>query len=119
MQTYTENYLQSGGEKDFSNYYSANYNLAKFNNELKEKIIFSTHNLANENSFNQFQLILCRNVLIYFERELQIKVLELFNNSLENLGYIGLGTKESLEYSSISKKYERLNGAKIWRKIRE
>ena len=119
MQTYTENYLQSGGDKDFSNYYSANYNLAKFNNELKEKIIFSTHNLANENSFNQFQLILCRNVLIYFERELQIKVLELFNNSLENLGYIGLGTKESLEYSSISKKYERLNGAKIWRKIRE
>ena len=119
MQTYTENYLKSGGQKDFSDYYTANYNLAKFNNELKQKIIFSTHNLVTENSFNQFQLILCRNVLIYFERTLQIKVLELFNNSLENLGYIGLGSKESLEYSSVSKKYERLSDAKLWRKIRE
>ncbi|MFS8082127.1 MAG: CheR family methyltransferase [Ginsengibacter sp.] len=119
MQTYTENYLKAGGQKDFSDYYTANYNLAKFDNKLKQKIIFSTHNLVTENSFNQFQLILCRNVLIYFERNLQIKVLELFNNSLENLGYIGLGSKESLEYSSVSNKYERLTGAKIWRKIRE
>lgn len=119
MQTYTENYLKTGGQKDFSDYYTANYNLAKFDNKLKQKIIFSTHNLVTENSFNQFQLILCRNVLIYFERNLQIKVLELFNNSLENLGYIGLGSKESLEYSSVSNKYERLTGAKIWRKIRE
>ena len=119
MQVYTENYLKAGGQKDFSDYYTANYTLAKFNNELKQKIIFSTHNLVSENSFNQFQLILCRNVLIYFERRLQIKVLELFNNSLENLGYIGLGSKESLEYSSVYNKYERLNGAKIWRKIRE
>ncbi len=119
MQAYTENYLKSGGQKDFSDYYTANYNLAKFNNELKQKIIFSTHNLVSENSFNQFQLILCRNVLIYFERGLQIRVLELFNNSLENLGYIGLGSKESLDYSSIYNIYERLAGAKIWRKIRE
>ncbi|MEO5501848.1 MAG: protein-glutamate O-methyltransferase CheR [Ginsengibacter sp.] len=119
MQTYTENYLKAGGQKDFSDYYTANYNLAKFDSDLKQKIIFSTHNLVSENSFNQFQLILCRNVLIYFDRRLQIKVLELFNNSLENLGYIGLGSKESLEYSSIYNKYERLTGAKIWRKIRE
>lgn len=119
MQVYTENYLKAGGQKDFSDYYTANYTLAKFNNELKQKIIFSTHNLVSENSFNQFQLILCRNVLIYFERGLQIKVLELFNNSLENLGYIGLGSKETLEYSSIYNKFERPTGAKIWRKIRE
>lgn len=119
MQAYTENYLKAGGQKDFSDYYTANYTLAKFNNELKQKIIFSTHNLVSENSFNQFQLILCRNVLIYFERGLQVMVLKLFNNSLENLGYIGLGSKESLEYSSIYNKYERLTGAKIWRKIRE
>lgn len=119
MQTYTENYLKAGGQKDFSDYYTANYTLAKFNNELRQKIIFSTHNLVSENSFNQFQLILCRNVMIYFERGLQIKVLELFNNSLENLGYLGLGSKESLEYSSVYNKYERLAAAKIWRKIRE
>jgi chemotaxis protein methyltransferase CheR len=116
MKQYSENYIASGGINDFSSYYSANYSLAKFNADLKEKIIFSTHNLVSDHSFNEFQLILCRNVLIYFDRELQFKVLQLFDNSLENLGYLALGTKETTDFSPISKRYKRLETEKIWRK---
>ncbi len=117
MKQYSENYIASGGIMDFSSYYTANYSLAKFNEELKSKIIFSTHNLVSDHSFNEFQLILCRNVLIYFDRDLQHKVLSLFDDSLEELGYLALGTKETLDFSIISKKYKRLPGQKIWRKI--
>ncbi|MDO7744268.1 MAG: protein-glutamate O-methyltransferase CheR [Pedobacter sp.] len=116
MKQYSENYISSGGTNDFSSYYTANYSLAKFNEELKSKIIFSTHNLVSDHSFNEFQLILCRNVLIYFDRDLQHKVLELFDDSLEGLGYLALGTKETLDFSQISKSYKRLPGEKIWRK---
>jgi chemotaxis protein methyltransferase CheR len=119
MKQYSENYIAAGGSENFSNYYSANYSLAKLNDDLKSKIIFSTHNLVSDNSFNEFQLILCRNVLIYFDRDLQVKVFDLFDNSLENLGYIGLGTKETLDFSHISKKYKKLDSKKIWRKISE
>lgn len=119
MKQYSENYINAGGSQNFSDYYSANYSLAKLNDELKRKIIFSTHNLVSDNSFNEFQLILCRNVLIYFERELQLKVFNLFDNSLENLGYLALGSKETLDFSSIKNKYKRLDTAKIWRKIVE
>ncbi len=117
IQLYTENYLASGGKESFSEYYSANYSLGRLNSELKEKIIFSTHNLVTDNSFNEFQLILCRNVIIYFDRELQNTVFNLFDSSLEKLGYLALGTKETLDFSQISKNYERLSGAKIWKKI--
>lgn len=119
MKQYSENYIASGGSENFSNYYSANYSLAKLNDDLKSKIIFSTHNLVSDNSFNEFQLILCRNVLIYFDRDLQVNVFDLFDNSLENLGYIGLGSKETLDFSHISKKYKKLDSNKIWRKISE
>lgn len=118
MKQYSENYIAAGGTQDFSSYYSANYSLAKFDDELKSKIIFSTHNLVSDHSFNEFQLILCRNVLIYFDRDLQNKVLELFNDSLEDLGYLALGTKETIEFSDIHKQYKRLPANKIWRKQR-
>jgi chemotaxis protein methyltransferase CheR len=117
MKQYSENYILSGGSKDFSSYYSANYSLAKFNEELKSKIIFSTHNLVSDHSFNEFQLILCRNVLIYFDRDLQHKVLNLFDDSLEELGYLALGTKETINFSAVAKKYKRLDTEKIWRKM--
>lgn len=117
MKQYSENYILSGGAKDFSSYYTANYSLAKFDDELKSKIIFSTHNLVSDHSFNEFQLILCRNVLIYFDRDLQHKVLNLFDESLEGLGYLALGTKETLNFSQITNKYVRLQPEKIWRKI--
>src|ERR1700727_1821526 len=102
MQKYSENYIQSGGVKDLSRYYTANYHLAKFDSPLTAKIIFSTHNLVSDFSFNEFQLILCRNTLIYFERDLQSKVFKLFDYSLENFGYLALGSKESLRFSPIA-----------------
>ena len=117
MKQYSENYILSGGTKDFSSYYTANYSLAKFNDDLKSKLIFSTHNLVSDHSFNEFQLILCRNVLIYFDRDLQHKVLNLFDESLEELGYLALGTKETLNFSEIANKYKRLDAEKIWRKV--
>lgn len=117
IKLYTENYIAAGGSEQFSDYYAANYSLGKLKDELKSKIIFSTHNLVTDNSFNEFQLILCRNVIIYFDRPLQNTVFELFDNSLEKRGYLALGTKETLDFSSISKNYEKLKGEKIWRKI--
>lgn len=119
IQLYSENYIAAGGSEHFIDYYTANYSLGKLKDELKSKIIFSTHNLVTDNSFNEFQLILCRNVLIYFDRPLQNKVFELFNNSLEKFGYLALGTKETLDFSSVAKNFERLKGEKIWRKIHE
>lgn len=117
MKQYSENYILSGGTKDFSSYYTANYSLAKFDDELKSKIIFSTHNLVSDHSFNEFQLILCRNVLIYFDRDLQHKVLNLFDESLEELGYLALGTKETINFSQITNRYRRIQSEKIWRKV--
>ncbi|MDR6783616.1 chemotaxis protein methyltransferase CheR [Pedobacter africanus] len=117
MKQYSENYILAGGTKDFSSYYTANYSLAKFDEELKSKLIFSTHNLVSDHSFNEFQLILCRNVLIYFDRALQHNVLDLFDSSLDELGYLALGTKETVDFSRIAKRYKRLPGEKIWRKL--
>jgi len=119
MQKYSENYIQSGGVRDFSSYYTANYQLAKFDAALMEKMIFSTHNLVSDFSFNEFQLILCRNVLIYFERELQSKVFTLFDHSLENFGYLALGSRESLRFSPIAPRYRQVGKEKIWRKVYE
>lgn len=116
MKLYSENYNQSGGLKEFSNYYTANYGKAKFNEDLKSKMIFATHNLVSDRSFNEFQLIMCRNVLIYFEKELQNKVFKLFEESLEHLGYLALGSKETIKFSNLGENYKQLSGEKIWRK---
>ena len=99
MKLYSENYMLSGGKKDFSDYYTANYDSAKFDKSLQEKLILSTHNLVSDSSFNSFQLIICRNVLIYFDRGLQERVFRLFDNSLENLGFLALGAKETIRFS--------------------
>ncbi len=118
MRRYSENYILSGGKMEFSQYYTANYELAKFDDSLREKMIFSTHNLVSDRSFNEFQLILCRNVLIYFDKELQAKVFRLFDDSLETLGYLALGTKETLRFSPIASRFKQIaNPEKIWRKI--
>jgi chemotaxis protein methyltransferase CheR len=119
MQKYSENYIQSGGLRDFSSYYTANYHLAKFDSTLAGKMIFSTHNLVSDFSFNEFQLILCRNTLIYFDQELQARVFRLFDNSLENFGYLALGAKESIRFSSIANRYRQVGNEKIWRKIHD
>lgn len=118
MKQYSENYINSGGRHDFSKYYIAQYDTAKFDESFKSRIILATHNLVSDTSFNEFQLILCRNVMIYFDKELQDHVLELFDNSLEKLGYLALGSKETLKFSSVSARYKQLAGKeKIWRKV--
>lgn len=116
MQQYSENYILSGGKKDFSSFYTAQYGWAKFNQKLKQKIITATHNLVSDRSFNEFQLIFCRNVLIYFDKVLQDKVLKLFDDSLEKLGFLALGAKENLRFSIVANKFTQLGKEKIWRK---
>lgn len=117
MKLYTENYILSGGKKEFSDYYTANYDSVRFDSSLKEKLILSTHNLVSDSSFNSFQLIICRNVLIYFDKTLQERVFKLFDESLENLGYLALGSKETLRFSNLDKKYHQVDDQKIWKKV--
>lgn len=117
MKNYSENYILSGGKKDFSSYYTAKYNWAKFDERLKSRMIVSTHNLVSDRSFNEFQIIFCRNVLIYFDKELQDRVLTLFDESLDQLGFLVLGTKENLRFTSIAGNYSPFSiKDKIWRK---
>ena len=86
---------------------------------LKSRIILATHNLVSDTSFNEFQLILCRNVMIYFDKDLQDRALDLFDNSLEPLGFLAMGSKETLKFSSVMARYKQLdNKEKIWRKIK-
>lgn len=117
LRQYSENYILSGGRQDFSSYYSANYGSAKFLGTLSERMIFSTHNLVSDGSFNEFHLIMCRNVFIYFDKELQQRVFTLFDSSLEKLGYLALGSKETLKFSTIFPKYKQVGKEKIWRKM--
>lgn len=117
MKLYTENYIHSGGKKEFSDYYTANYDSVRFDSSLKEKLILSTHNLVSDSSFNSFQLIICRNVLIYFDKTLQERVFKLFDESLENLGYLALGSKETLRFSNLDKNYHQVDDQKIWKKV--
>ena len=118
MKQYSENYMLAGGKKDFSSYYTAKYDYAKFDESLQQKMIVSTHNLVTDRSFNEFQLIICRNVLIYFDKDLQDHVLKLFDESLEKLGFLALGSKESLRFSGVAKNFSQLqNKEKIWRKL--
>jgi len=99
MKSYTINYQRSGGQHEFSDYYIANYDSALFDKTLRRNIVFSAHNLATDESFNEFHLILCRNVLIYFNHELQNRVITLFHQSLCSLGFLGLGNKESILFT--------------------
>ncbi|HVX26434.1 MAG TPA: protein-glutamate O-methyltransferase CheR [Parafilimonas sp.] len=117
LKQYSENYIASGGKKDFSAYYTAKYDFAKFDQHLKQKVVTSTHNLVSDRSFNEFQLIFCRNVLIYFNKVLQDRVLKLFDDSLEKLGFLVLGTKENLRFSVVAGKFMQLGKEKIWRKM--
>lgn len=119
MRLYSENYILSGGKGDFSSYYTAQYNSAKFDDFLGKKIVVSTHNLVSDGSFNEFQLIMCRNVLIYFDKPLQDRVLHLFHESLEPMGILALGSKETLKFTDIGENFKQLDiKEKIWRKVR-
>lgn len=103
MKLYSENYQKTGALHTLSDYYSARYDAASINHSLKKNVLFSAHNLASEGVFNEFQLISCRNVLIYFNSELQKQVIDLFYNSLANFGFLCLGSKETLRNSEIGR----------------
>jgi len=109
MKEYAANYMHAGGPGDFSNYYTARYQNAIINNELRKNIHFSQHNLVTDHVFNEFQLVCCRNVLIYFNRQLQNKVIDLFYHSLSPLGYLALGTKESLTFTEAVSKFDAVD----------
>ncbi len=106
MKEYTQNYINSGGVQEFSQYYNVADGKAYFDDSLKKNMVFAVHNLVTDQSFNEFNLILCRNVLIYFDKELQSKTIHLFTESLIPLGYLALGSKESLLFSADSAQYE-------------
>lgn len=118
MRDYTVNYHQAGGTGEFSDYYTAQYDHVIFSSSLKNNIVFSEHNLATDGSFNEFQVILCRNVMIYFNKDLQARVHNLLYDSLSMFGVFGLGNKESLKFTPREACYEHLNGNdKLYRKI--
>jgi len=109
IKDYTANYQLSGGKESFSGYYTANYDSVIMNKSLKRNILWANHNLVTDSIFAEVHLILCRNVLIYFDKNLQNKVQELFHNSLTNGGILCLGSKEGLRFTDLSDEYTELD----------
>jgi chemotaxis protein methyltransferase CheR len=119
MQEYTDNYIRAGGTRSFSEYYTAKYDGALFRPALLRNVVFSQHNLVTDRSFAEVNVILCRNVLIYFDKSLQQRVHGLFYDSLATFGVLALGAKESMKFSQYEDCYEPVSGPqKIYRKVR-
>lgn len=117
MQQFTKNYLKAGGKMAFSEYYNTDHQFAYFSPSLNENLTFAQHNLVSDSSFNEFHVILCRNVMIYFDNALQQQVHRLFYDSLADGGFIGLGSKESILGMPKGLKYAEFNSSeKIYRK---
>lgn len=118
MQEYTTNYQKAGGHTSFADYYTARYDRAVLHANLRKHILFAPHNLVTDSSFNEFHVILCRNVMIYFRRSLQARVHELLYASLPLDGILALGMKESLALTPREADYETLDATrKIYRKV--
>ncbi|MET0618516.1 MAG: protein-glutamate O-methyltransferase CheR [Luteibacter sp.] len=114
---FTENHQQSGGRSSLSDYYTAAYGKASFDRSLRDRVLFSDHSLVTDAVFGEMHLISCRNVLIYFDNTLQDRTLKLFNESLIRKGFLGLGSKESLRFSSQAASFrEFVPGEKIYQK---
>jgi len=119
MREYTQNYIKAGGTHAFSEYYLAKYDGAQFQRSLIENVVFAQHNLVSDRSFNEFNVIVCRNVMIYFDRTLQDRVHRLFYDSLVTFGMLGLGHKESIRFSPHENAYEELDPSeKLYRRVR-
>jgi chemotaxis protein methyltransferase CheR len=118
MQTYTTNYIRAGGVRSFSDYYTAAYDRVILKSSLRENVVFAQHNLASDGSFNEFHVILCRNVMIYFNAELQAHVHRLLHDSLVMFGVIGLGARETIKFSPHENAYDELDrAAKLYRRV--
>ncbi|MGF6524753.1 CheR family methyltransferase [Variovorax sp. PvP013] len=114
---YTTNYQRSGGRRSFSDYYTAAYDAARFDPSLCADVIFADHSLATDSVFAETQLVSCRNVLIYFNRTLQDRALGLFHESLCHRGFLGLGSKESIDFSAYAGRFGPLaRDERIYRK---
>jgi chemotaxis protein methyltransferase CheR len=119
MKEYTENYQKAGGKASFSDYYTARYDRALMRPYLRENVVFAQHNLVTDGSFNEFNVILCRNVMIYFNKSLEARVHELLYQSLARLGVLGLGKKESLRFTPYEASYEPLDlDQRLYRKVK-
>lgn len=108
LKQYTENYQKAGGRESFSDYYSAHYDHAVMEQALKKHVLFSDHNLATDGVFGEMNLIMCRNVLIYFDRDLQNRVIKLFHDSLTEGGILCLGSKESIRLTDYAGAFDDL-----------
>jgi chemotaxis protein methyltransferase CheR len=118
MKQYTQNYQSAGGQEDFSQYYVAAYEGARFARALTENVVFAQHNLAMDRSFNEFNVIICRNVMIYFDKALQDHVHSLFYESLATFGILALGHKESINFTQYTERYDVIDAdERIYRKI--
>lgn len=118
LEGYLSNYREAGGNANFSDYYSDGYELIKFKSFLQERIMFSYHNLVTDGVFGEMNLICCRNVLIYFDKTLQERVLDLFTQSLRHGGFLCLGNKESLKFSDVRPQFETTDAKqRIFRKL--
>jgi chemotaxis protein methyltransferase CheR len=118
MRLYTENYQKAGGKQAFSDYYTAAYGGALFERSLIENVTFADHSLATDSVFAETHFISCRNVMIYFNRRLQNRVLGLFHESLCHRGFLGLGSKESIDFSSYAQRFEPLaRRERLFRKV--
>ncbi|MER1998808.1 MAG: protein-glutamate O-methyltransferase CheR [Lysinibacillus sp.] len=109
MQVYTRNYILAGGDESFSKYYKTSDNYAYFEPEFQNHMMFAQHNLVTDSSFQEFDVIICRNVLIYFKPELQADVHQLFFDSLTPGGFLGLGDKETLQFTPFNNSYSAIN----------
>ena len=117
MPEFTENYYRAGGTSSFSDYYHSHDSYIKMTEPLSRNITFAHHNLATDNVFGQFNLILCRNVLMYFGKTLQDRVFSLFHDSTAPLGYLCLGSHESIDYSKSRQRYKTIiEDSRIYRK---
>ena len=119
MREYTQNYIRAGGKRAFSDYYVSAYDGAAFDSALMRNVVFAQHNLVSDHSFNEFNVIACRNVMIYFDRALQSRVHDLFYESLARFGILAVGQRESINFTSHAAYYEELDAAeKLYRKVR-
>ena len=117
IKEYTMNYQKAGGLESFATYYTAKYDAAIMNKSLRKHIMFSQHNLVTDGVFGEMNLIFCRNVLIYFNKTLQNRVIGLFHDSLVRKGFLGLGSKESIKFTNYTNDFNTINDKeKIYQK---
>lgn len=118
MKDYTQNYIKAGGKRSFSEYYTVDGRVARFSRELMKNMVFAQHNLVSDRSFNEFNVIMCRNVMIYFGRDLQSQVHSLLYDSLGMFGVLALGHKESMRFTDHATRYEEIDHEqKLYKKV--